>query len=206
MLNNEKKYSINKSTDLFFYTDFSSADLEKYKIHDNYFTGLSNYDDSVYFIVCLDGTYYTFSHSYRSIPGEEVVIEWGVPFERVYLKLVSSSGGSSDSSSAETVTVDGDYSITGAKDGSVISFNDGTWTFSYMSSSKTGSYSQSGNELTMSYTMGGYSVSAVFTVTEDGDNVKLTGKSGDYTTIVSSAFMVSDSDAITNGNVTLTAK
>ncbi len=58
----------------------------------------------------------------------------------------------------------------------------------------------------MNFTMGSNSVSGVFTVSKDGDNIKLTGKSGNYTTIVSSAFMVKDSNAITNGNVTLTAK
>ena len=75
-----------------------------------------------------------------------------------------------------------------------------------MSSTKKGTYSQSGNELTMNYSVGSSSVSGVFTVAKDGSNVKLTGKSGDYTTIVSSAFMVKDGDALTNGVVTLTAK
>ena len=121
-------------------------------------------------------------------------------------KLVSSSGSStSDGSSTETVTVSGKYTINQAN-GSTISFSDGNWTYSYLSSTKSGSYSQSGNELTMNYSAGGSSVSGVFTVAKDGSNVKLTGKSGDYTTIVSSAFMVKDSDALTNGVVTLTAK
>ena len=187
---------------MFFYSEFSSDELEQYDIQ-------KGWDD--HFIVCLNGTYYTFCDQTFAKGDYRTEVEVQYPFnndkgwERVYFDLVSDSS-SSDSSSTETVTVDGDYSITGANDGSVISFNDGTWTFSYMASSKTGSYSQSGNELTMSYTAGGYSVSGVFTVTEDGDSVKLTGKSGDYTTIVSSAFMVKDSDAITNGNVTLTAK
>ena len=117
----------------------------------------------------------------------------------------SSSGSDSGSTSTETVTLSGDYTISQAN-GSTISFTDGNWTYSYLSSTKTGTYSQSGNELTMNYSAGGYSVSGVFTVAKDGDNVKLTGKSGDYTTIVSSAFMVKDSDALTNGVVTLTAK
>lgn len=58
----------------------------------------------------------------------------------------------------------------------------------------------------MNFSMNSYSVSGVFTVSKDGENISLTGKSGDYTTIVSSAFMVKDSDALTNGKVTLTAK
>ena len=216
MLNNdnELKYSINKSTDLFFYSDFSSTELEEYKIQDKYF------DNGVYFIVCLNETYYTFSY-YDENSGrkKEVVIEWGVPtytlndnierdFKKVYLELVSDSNTEEDSGSStstDTVTVDGDYTISQAN-GSTISFSDGNWTYSYLSSSKTGTYSQSGNELTMNYSAGGYSVSAVFTVAKDGDNVKLTGKSGDYSTIVGSAFMVKDSDALTNGVVTLTAK
>ena len=120
--------------------------------------------------------------------------------------LVSSSGSStSDGSSTETVTLSGNYTISQAK-GSTINFDNGNWTFKYNSSTKKGTYSQSGNELTMNYSAGGSSVSGVFTVAKDGSNVKLTGKSGDYTTIVSSAFMVKDSDALTNGVVTLTAK
>ena len=122
-------------------------------------------------------------------------------------KLVSSSSGSStsDGSSTETVTLSGNYTISQAN-GSTISFSNGNWTYSYLSSTKSGTYSQSGNELTMNYSAGGSSVSGVFTVAKDGSNVKLTGESGNYTTIVSSAFMVKDSDAITNGVVTLTAK
>ncbi len=175
---NATKYSINKYTDLFFYSEFSSDELEQYDIQ----KGLD-----VHFIVCLNGTYYTFCDQTFAEGDYRTEVEVQYPFnngtdgwERVYFDLVS--------------------------DGSSISFTDGSWSYTYNSSSKSGTYSQSGSELTMNFTMGSYSVSGVFTVSKDGDNIKLTGKSGDCTTIVSSAFMVNDSDALSNGYVTLTAK
>ncbi len=199
---NGTKYSINKYTDLFFYSEFSSDELEQYDIQ----KGLD-----VHFIVCLNGTYYTFCDQTFAEGDYRTEVEVQYPFnndkgwERVYFDLVSDSSSSSDSSSTETVTLSGNYTISQA-DGSSISFTDGNWSYTYNSSSKSGTYSQSGSELTMNFTMGSYSVSGVFTVSKDGDNIKLTGKSGEYTTIVSSAFMVSDSDALSNGYVTLTAK
>ena len=123
-----------------------------------------------------------------------------------YKKVSSgdSSSSSDSSASSESVTVSGKYTINQAK-GSTINFDNGNWTFKYNSSSKNGTYSQSNNEITIKYSIGSVNASAIFTVSKDGDNVKLTGKSGDIQTIVASAFMITDSTALSNGIVTLTA-
>ena len=120
--------------------------------------------------------------------------------------LVSSSSTEDSSSTTETVTVSGKYNAKGSKSGASTTFANGTWTFSYQSSTKTGSYSQSGNELTINCSSSAGSYSAVFTVSKgDSDSiVKLTGKSGYLQTVVSSAFKTTDTDALTKGNVTLT--
>ena len=66
-----------------------------------------------------------------------------------------------------------------------------------------GTWSVSDGELTITYSIGGYSSTAVFTVSVSDSNYTLTGKSGDYTTIISSAFKITDQDALENGVVTL---
>ena len=132
---------------------------------------------------------------------------WNLGSCQPYKKVSSDDSSSSDSSaSSESVTVSGKYNAKGSKSGASTTFTNGTWTFSYLSSSKTGSYSQSGNELTIKYSTGSVSASAVFTVSKgDSDNVvNLKGKSGDIATIVSNVFSTTDSDALTNGNVILT--
>ena len=190
---NGTEYAIDLTKDLYYSSEIS-----------DFTDTLENCD--AYLFILVNNEYlgfddWIFNGNTRDVLGVVLPIDTYSTYE-----LVSSSGSStSDSSSTETVALSGDYTISQAN-GSTISFTDGNWTYSYLSSTKTGTYSQSGNELTMNYSAGGYSVSGVFTVAKDGDNVKLTGKSGDYTTIVSSAFMVKDSDALTNGVVTLTAK
>ncbi len=142
----------------------------------------------------------TFDSSMKVLKFANMNWNWCMP----YSKVSSSDSSSSSESSSETVTVSGKYTINQAK-GSTINFDNDNWTFKYNSSSKNGTYSQSNNEITIKYSIGSVNASAVFTVSKDGDNVKLTGKSGDIQTIVASAFMITDSTALSNGVVTLTA-
>lgn len=115
-----------------------------------------------------------------------------------YEKIVSGNNPS-----GETVTLEGQYKIDQANN-STINFNNGSWTFSYNGQTKSGTYSQSGNELTMTFSQNGISATGVFTVTKSGDTITLTGKSGDCVTIISSAFMINDYNALQNQTVTLT--
>jgi hypothetical protein len=192
---NSVEYTLDLTKDLFYYSEIPNADnileavAEFYIFVKNIYLGFEDW---------------TFANT-TSQNKLGVRLPSGIYSSYALVSSSSGSGSDSGSTSTETVTLSGDYTISQAN-GSTISFSDGNWTYSYLSSSKSGTYSQSGNELTMNYSAGGYSVSAVFTVAKDGDNVKLTGKSGDYSTIVGSAFMVKDSDALTNGVVTLTAK
>lgn len=102
--------------------------------------------------------------------------------------------------------ITGSYIISEAI-GSTFTFaSDGTWTYKYNSSSSNGTWSVSDGELTITYSLGGYSSTAVFTASVSGDTYTLIGKSGDYTTVISSAFKITDQEALENGVVTLFVK
>jgi lipoprotein len=107
--------------------------------------------------------------------------------------------------SGGAVTLSGNYEIKEAN-GSTFTMNSGNWTFQYKTQTKNGTYTQSGNELTINYSQGYLNVSAIFTVSKSGETITLTKKSGDATTIISSVFMITDVNAVSNGVVKLAAK
>lgn len=97
----------------------------------------------------------------------------------------------------------GSYTISEAN-GSTFTFtSDGNWTYKYNSRTTNGTWSVSEGTVTINYSLGGYSSTAVFTVKVSDNQYTLTGKSGDYTTIISSAFMITNQEAMENGVVTL---
>ena len=121
--------------------------------------------------------------------------------ECVYIKK-----GSSSQNTPSTLTESdliGSYTISEAN-GSTFTFaSDGTWTYKYNSSTTNGTWSVSDSELTINYSLGGYSSTAIFTVNVSDDTYTITGKSGDYTTIISSAFKITEQTALENGVATL---
>ena len=100
--------------------------------------------------------------------------------------------------------ISGSYTISEAN-GSTFSFaSDGNWTYKYNSRTTNGTWSVSEGKVIINYSLGGYSSTAVFTVkVSDNNKYTLTGKSGDYTTIISSAFMITNQEAMEKGVVTL---
>ena len=115
-------------------------------------------------------------------------------------------GSGSQNNSSDVINLTGSYTISEAN-GSTFTFSsDGTWTYDYNSQTTNGTWSISDGELTINYSLGGYSSSAVFTVKVSDKTYTLTGKSGDITTIVSSAFKITDQNAVQNGVVTLVKK
>lgn len=119
-----------------------------------------------------------------------------------YIKL----GSGSQDNPSDVINLTGSYTISEAN-GSTFTFSsDETWTYEYNSSTTNGTWSVSDGELTITYSLGGYASSAVFTVKVSDNTYTLTGKSGDTTTIVSSAFKITDQNAIQNGVVTLVKK
>lgn len=106
----------------------------------------------------------------------------------------------------ENIDLTGSYTISEAN-GSTFTFaSDSTWTYKYNSRTTEGTWSVSDGKLTITYSLGGYSSTAVFTASISGDTYTLTGKSGDYTTIISSAFKITNQEALKNGVVTLVKK
>ena len=99
--------------------------------------------------------------------------------------------------------ITGSYTISEAN-GSTFTFtSDGNWTYKYNSRTTNGTWSVSEGKVTINYSLGGYSSTAVFTVKVSDNQYTLTGKSGDYTTIISSAFMITNQEAMEKGVVTL---
>ena len=112
-------------------------------------------------------------------------------------------GSGSQNNPSDVINLIGSYTINEAN-GSTFTFSsDGTWTYNYNSRTTNGTWSVSDGELTITYSLGGYASSAVFTVKVSDNTYTLTGKSGDTTTIISSAFKITDQNAIQNGVVTL---
>lgn len=118
-----------------------------------------------------------------------------------YIKNGSNTGNNTSSLTSSDFI--GTYTISEAN-GSTFTFSsDGKWTYKYNSSTTNGTWSVSDGELTITYSLGGYSSTAVFTASISGDKYTLTGKSGDYTTIISSAFKITNQTALEKGVVTL---
>lgn len=129
--------------------------------------------------------------------------------EYYHFQKITNTDSSTDDTGTDkkddTVVLSGKYNITEASS-STITFNNSTWTYSYNGRTKTGSYSQTDDELTMNFTQNSITAEAVFTVSKSDDEITLTAKSGDYTTIITSAFMITDTNAVQNGIVTLKTK
>ncbi len=112
----------------------------------------------------------------------------------------SGSGGDPDITEGELT---GSYTISEAS-GSQFSFGDrGTRTYNYNGRTNEGTWSLEGGKVTIEYSNGGITVKAVFAVSVSGDTYILKGESGDYVTVISSAFMVTDGSAVSDGVVTL---
>lgn len=185
-----KKYSEFNDYDLCF---FKSPYDEYNKVKINLFKILNNKLYEVHFAQSADGNFYV-SDKYKIS----------------YTLDTSSSNNNSEENNTETSITESDitgsYTISEAN-GSTFTFaSDGTWTYKYNSSSSNGTWSVSDGELTITYSLGGYSSTAKFTADISGNTYTLKGIEGDYTTIISSAFMITDQNAVANGLVTLVKK
>lgn len=134
-----------------------------------------------------------------SVEGNKLMHTWSGNSTKYWYTRVNTGG------SGGAVMLSGNYEIKEAN-GSTFTMNSGNWTFQYKTQTKNGTYTQSGNELTIDYSQGHLNVRAVFTVSKSGETITLTKKSGDATTIISSVFMITDVNAVSNGVVKLAAK
>lgn len=121
-------------------------------------------------------------------------------------KKQENSSESGDSEGTESITLSGSYTISEANGSGFTFAQDGTWTYRYNSSTTEGTWSVSNGDLTITYSLGGISSTAVFAVSISGDTYTLTGKSGDCTTIITSAFKITNQTAVQDGVVTLVKK
>lgn len=127
-------------------------------------------------------------------------------YQRIYRLDKSTSEDNNTGSSITDSDILGSYTISEAN-GSTFNFSsDGTWTYKYNSRTTEGSWSVSDGKISITYSLGGYSSTAKFTADISGDTYTLKGIEGDYTTIISSAFMITDQNAVANGLVTLEKK
>lgn len=190
------------------YPTFKDYDLCYYKTY--------NYDNNVVYSWSRIGSFtaykiiddklhiLNYSYSPAVFEGEESIVQH---YENIYKRKTSSTDNNNDDDNTETSITESDitgsYTISEAN-GSTFTFaSDGTWNYQYNSSTTDGTWSVSDGELTITYSLGRYSSTAVFTVSVSGDTYTLTGKSGDYITIISSAFKITNQTALENGVVTL---
>ena len=114
------------------------------------------------------------------------------PREFKYIK----QGSGSQTNPSDNIDIIGSYTINEAN-GSTFTFaQNSTWTYQYNSRTSDGSWTFADGELTITYSFGGYSNTAVFTVSVSDDTYTLTGKSGDITTIIASAFKITDQNKL----------
>lgn len=119
----------------------------------------------------------------------------------IYTKKASSNSNTASDITASDLA--GSYTIQEAN-GSAFSFSpNGTWTYDYKNQTTKGTWKLSDGELIMSFTLASYTNTGVFTVSVSGSTYTLTGKSGDYITIISSAFKITDQNSLENSVVTL---
>lgn len=200
-----QKYSHFTNYDLcVFHTDIVSEENEGVTISNEY---ISNF----YIFSLLDNKLHVLYYKYygHKPQFDETTDNDTVQYyECIYTlkQTTDNENNNDDNNSGTSITesdITGSYTISEAN-GSTFTFaSDGTWTYKYNSSTTEGSWSVSDGELTITYSLGGYSSTAVFTASVSGDTYTLTGKSGDYTTIISSAFKITDQEALENGVVTL---
>ena len=115
----------------------------------------------------------------------------------------SNNDNNNNDNPSDNIYITGSYTISEAN-GSTFTFaTDGTWTYKYNSSTSEGTWTFADGELTITYSLGGYSNTAVFTVSVSDGTYTLTGKSGDTTTIIASAFKITNQESLENGIVTL---
>lgn len=123
------------------------------------------------------------------LSGEMLIVTSVYNGKITQLRRISSSGGSSSG----TVTLSGGYNITNSNQtGSSFTMTNGNWTYKYNTVTTTGTYSQSGNELTVNYTNQNNTISAVFTISKSNNIITLTDKSGATTSIRALVFMTSE--------------
>lgn len=126
--------------------------------------------------------------------------------EGVIFAIFDKTSSGNNTTSVTTSDLLGSYTISEANDSTFNFSSDGTWTYKYNSRTTEGSWSVSDGKISITYSLGGYSSTAKFTADISGDTYTLKGIEGDYTTIISSAFMITDQNAVANGLVTLVKK
>ena len=182
------EYQIYKKSDLCMYKYIAPCLVQDY-CYIKSFCILSLVDDKLYLLI------------YESI----------YPFDYEYYQCIytqekkdnSNNDNNNNDNPSDIIDLIGSYTISEAN-GSTFTFaTDGTWTYKYNSRTSEGTWTFADGELTITYSLGGYSNTAVFTVSVSGDTYTLKGKSGDTTTIIASAFKITDQNAVQNEIVTL---
>lgn len=154
--------------------------------------------------------YYTTNYEEKFTPHFEGVLildterdiltvkHWNGYIQDTYKRVSSGNDNSGDAP-----VLSGTYAIKEAINSSFTMTN-GNWEYTYGSNTKSGTYTQEGTSLTISFSNQGYTLSATFTISENNDTITLKGVSGDIQQILALAFMIADQSVISTGTVTLT--
>ena len=151
---------------------------------------------SVSFVGCAAFSGWWSEEAVIYIDQDRIPEGWDKKWDEDCNAVIKWRNSGSEPSPEDSSSYTGTYSIEGAKAGATFTLASDSWTFSYLSNSRTGSCLLDGSRITISYSIGGFAASAVFSVTSSGNTLSLSPVSGDYTTIIASAFMIQDSDVL----------
>lgn len=180
------QYSLNKNTDLFFNEELPEA-IRHFSIFE--------------LVLKIGGDYYGIMK--LSYTDEKM---WFVKGDNHSLQysLKSSAGGSGTggSGSGNNADVNGTYKFTnatGSQNNGNITLDNGNWTYTgdRTRNPNSGTYTTSGNEITLKWVASGYDVTETFTLTDNGDSVTWKSKNDYVSSLFSSLFGVANTLELT---------
>jgi hypothetical protein len=118
-------------------------------------------------------------HGYHFYDKDKLTLQKRYPSHKSSPNYYKRTGSSSGTGSGTPVDLPGDYSLTAGGYTCTLTFlTDGTYVFDHPvgSNDRSGTWTQSGGEVTMTYTVSGKPLEEIFVTTETGNVVTLTLK------------------------------
>lgn len=181
------QYSLNKNTDLFFNDELPEANRHFY---------------SSEIVIKVGGNYYGIRkllNNDKKMHFKNGIINHTCEY---YLKSSTSGSGTGGSGSENNADVNGTYKFTnatGSQNNGNITLDNGNWTYTgdRTRNPNSGTYTTSGNEITLKWVASGYDVTETFTLTDNGDSVTWKSKNDYVSSLFSSLFGVANTLELT---------
>lgn len=179
------QYSLNKNTDLFLYDELPEGLRFR----------------SIILTLKIGGNYYGIGESYSNTKMDFKIFSTGYTVE-YNLKSSTGGAGTGGSGSGNNADVNGTYKFTnatGSQNNGNITLDNGNWTYTgdRTRNPNSGTYTTSGNEITLKWVASGYDVIETFTLTDNGDSVTWKSKNDYVSSLFSSLFGVANTLELT---------